>query len=106
MDELAEDARDSYGGRISAERRDLANIALQAIAVGRSIEGFSRLIDRVPSPRRSVEILDACDAIARFRYKIKVTEMALRGVALEPMADKRTRRGGVLARLWIWVFGE
>ncbi len=104
MDELAEDARDTYGGRISTQRRDLANISLQALAVGRSIEGLSRLIDRVPSPRRSVEILDACDAIARFRYKIKVTEMALRGVAIDPSAMKSSR-AGILARFWNWLFG-
>lgn len=99
---------DSDGGRISSHRRDLANIALEIVAAGRAVERLSKLVDKVPSARRKLEILCACDEIAETRAHIEATEIHLREVAedthVETFVVKRKR--SLLKWLDRLIFGE
>lgn len=99
---------DSSGGRISSHRRDLANIALEIVAVGRTVERLSKLVDKVPSSRRNLEILSACDEIAVSRSTIEVTESHLREVAQDTRVEMYAvaRKKTLIQRLDHWLFGE
>ncbi len=99
---------DSGGGRISSQRRDLANIALETVAIGRTIERLSKLVDRVPSTRRQLEILLACDQIAQLRSTVEATEMHLREVAGDTRVEMHVvpRKVGLLDRFAHWILGD
>lgn len=80
-DNANNDERDSSGGRISSHRRGLTDIALATVATGNTIARLAKLVDRIPSARRRLEILVACDEIATLRATIEAAEMHLREVA-------------------------
>ena len=82
------DKRDSSGGRISSQRRHLADIAIKTVTIGSTIERLSKLVDRIPSNRRQLEILVACDQIAALRESVRETEMHLRDVATDTHEER------------------
>lgn len=98
---------DSSGGRISSQRRDLANIALKIIAAGHTVERLSKLVDKIPSARRRLEILVACDEIAILRETIEATENHLREVAEDTRIEMHVikRELTFLQRLERWLMG-
>ncbi len=98
---------DSSGGRISSQRRDLVNIALQIIAAGRTVERLSKLVDKIPSTRRQLEIVVACDEIAQCRANIEATEMHLRDVATDTRIEMHVipRKLGLMERMSRWLLG-
>lgn len=99
---------DSGGGKISSHRRDLCNIALEIVAAGHIVERVSKLVDKVPSPRRRLEILRACDEIAEHRSHIEATEKHLREVAEDTKIEffPVPRRRSVIKWIDHWLFGE
>lgn len=98
--------RDSSGGRISSQRRSLANIALEIVAAGHAVERLSKLVDKVPGPRRRLEILRACDEVAALRDSIEGTEKHLREVGedTQVLTYTLTRPRSVLAWIENWLF--
>ena len=107
-DQPFDDERDSDGGRISSHRRGLANIALEIVASGHTVERLSKLVDKVPSTRRRLEILRACDQIAENRARIEATEKHLREVAGDTSVEMHVikRKRTLLTILENWLFGE
>lgn len=101
--------RDSSGGRISEDRRLLTNRALDLMAVGQTLAGIAKVLDRAEPDRRRSALFDLVDQCHQIRENLIGTEDLLRMIAERgapfPLAEGPESKVPWRERFWRWIFG-
>lgn len=102
---------DSSGGRISQDRRDVTNRALDLLAIGETLARVAKNLDKAEPDRRRASLFAVVDELAILRENLRGTEDLLRMIAangppfpLVPEPRRPTWAERARSRLWEWLF--